>query len=567
MTRMENLNVRRQVQYTFTKFHLLLMFPIAGYLITKWTLEKDHVYILFAIGMFSVMLIENILFLTDKIPVLFISALRYIEACMSVILFWNVEGLVNPMIALTVMSTCYVEFFLSIRFSNRAIRNLYIVSILIPLEMGCVIHFYIKRDTMEHFTISVLSCLVYVFFIWFLTKMFANGVQMVNERIQKQQDIINDMKEANKLLERHQSDMLNTNELLFQRQQELEQVNEEIQSVNVMIRLQNTIIHNISSSLELEELIRNITNLIVEEMEVELCAVSIFTEVSGNKEYVYHISSRYGRKFDESMKEALEQHILEQYIQDKKEYNDNFVVNEKYSWMKDAMIGSLLVLPIIKEGKNVGLLCAAHPTHCFFKEKINNFFTSIVTEITVALKNVDLYKQMEHVETHDSLTGLYNRGKIMKILTKEINHAMSYHKEISVILFDIDYLKRINDYFGLLAGDEVVQKIAKCGFSIAKEYEGIIGRYGGDEFVILFPDCSEEEACHRVRELHRRIKEVKIKDEEICISSGISVFPNTCNNPRDVLIYANMAMRYSKQNGKDCMTMDSPIVRNAVKMK
>ena len=176
---------------------------------------------------------------------------------------------------------------------------------------------------------------------------------------------------------------------------------------------------------------------------------------------------------------------------------------------------------------------------------------------------------MRYNAIHDSLTGLYNRGNFMKLFAQEVNDAMTNHRPLAVILFDIDYFKKVNDTYGHIAGDKVIRNIAEVGKEIAEEFGGLIGRYGGEEFIIAFPDCTEEEACHRAKKLHDKVRLLTFIENglEIRISSGITVFPSTCGNPNEILKDADCALYYSKQNGPDKMTLDSQIVRNAVMLQ
>ena len=561
-----NLTMRRQIQKKFTKFHLLFMLPIIGYLFVRWIIEQDIWYFFCMLGILSIMLVENVIFLFNDMPIRLLKIMRYIEFCSGVILMIAEQRSGNALIAFSIMSTFNVEYFLSMDFANKNNRKLYIVSVLIPMEVACVIGYYFRHDSIEYYIINFISCFVYVFFCAFLTKIFIEGYQQYIKKSQEQQQLLKEMKKNKHLMKQHQTDIEKANEILFQRQKELESANEEIKNTNAMLQLQNKIVHHISYSFQLDELLRVITNLILEEMDVDLCAVVIMPESAGNKQLTYNVSSRYGKQFDESMSQALLKNELKVLVQGENYYVNNFIQNEEFVWLKEAMLGSLLVLPIMQEEKLVGYFCVGHPKHQFFKEDRIDFFASIAMEIEIALENINLYEKMRYNAVHDSLTGLYNRGKFMHLFAKEVNDAMTNQRSLAVILFDIDYFKQVNDTYGHIVGDKVIRSIAEVGKEITQEFGGLIGRYGGEEFIIAFPNCTEEEACHRAKKLHDKVRLLTFVENglQVCISSGITVFPSTCGNPNEILKDADCALYYSKQNGRDRMTLDSPIVRNAV---
>lgn len=566
---MNNSILRKQIQKTFTKFHLLFMLPIIGYLFVRWIIEQDLWYFWCILGILSVMLVENVMFLFDDTSVRLIGIMRYIEFCLGVVLMIAEQRSGNALIAFSIMSTFNVEHFLSTDFANRNNRKLYVVSILIPVEIACVIGYYFRHDSLQYYFINMISCFVYVFFCAFLTGIFVEGYEQFVKKSQEQKQLLREFQKNNHLMEQQQVDIQNTSEALLQRKRQLECANEEIKSIRAMLKLQNKIIHQISVSIQPDELLRGITNLILEDMDVDLCAISIGGEETENKQFTYHVSSRYGKRFDESMSKALVKCELDAFLQNKSYYVDNFIKNEAYGWLEEAMLGSLLILPIVQDEKQVGCFCVGHPKHAFFEEYRIEFFKSIVTALTIALKNFKLHEEMEYNAVHDSLTGLYNREKLMHLFANEMNDAMTNHRSLAVVLFDIDCFKQMNEKYGHVVGDKIICSVAEIGKEVAEEFGGMIGRYGGEEFIVVFSDCTEEQACHRIKKLHEKVRLLTFTEQELelRISSGITVFPSTCSNPNKMLKYANCALDYSKQNGRDKMTLDSPIVRNAVKLQ
>lgn len=94
--------------------------------------------------------------------------------------------------------------------------------------------------------------------------------------------------------------------------------------------------------------------------------------------------------------------------------------------------------------------------------------------------------------THDSLTQLYNRSALMNMMEREISRSRRDQSSIGIVMIDIDYFKTINDTYGHLVGDEVLIKLAEQMKQCTRQYD-TIGRYGGEEFIIVLPQCAEAE--------------------------------------------------------------------------
>ena len=114
-------------------------------------------------------------------------------------------------------------------------------------------------------------------------------------------------------------------------------------------------------------------------------------------------------------------------------------------------------------------------------------------------------ESMRHAATHDSLTGLMNRGEIIAMLKRELERARRERKPVGVILGDIDHFKNVNDTLGHLFGDEALREISRRLRAQLRVYDGV-GRYGGEEFLMILPNCDLPNAILRadgLREIHR----------------------------------------------------------------
>jgi len=157
--------------------------------------------------------------------------------------------------------------------------------------------------------------------------------------------------------------------------------------------------------------------------------------------------------------------------------------------------------------------------------------------------------------SHDSLTGLWNHEEILHILVNELSRAGRDEKSVSVIMVDIDYFKKINDSYGHMAGDAALRSIAAEMYSMMRSYD-FIGRYGGEEFLIILPECREESAAAFAERIRARISSESIDTPEGAVSITISLGVATSNHVRtkdaDTLVNAaDRALYQAKQNGRN----------------
>lgn len=160
--------------------------------------------------------------------------------------------------------------------------------------------------------------------------------------------------------------------------------------------------------------------------------------------------------------------------------------------------------------------------------------------------------EIKHKSTRDSLTNLYNHIHILQILEKEIIKAKRYNNKLSILLLDLDYFKEVNDTFGHRAGDRV---LAGLSSSLSKNVRSIdyIGRYGGDEFLIVFPNTGIEMAYNISERIRINIENIKWEHDtiRITISGGLAELKNEELN--ELIIKADKILYKAKAEGKNCI--------------
>ncbi len=172
-----------------------------------------------------------------------------------------------------------------------------------------------------------------------------------------------------------------------------------------------------------------------------------------------------------------------------------------------------------------------------------------------------LEEELSELATHDPLTGLNNRREMTHLLEEEVARATRYSREVALLWIDFDHFKDINDSFGHAAGDAVLRNVSDLLVDGIRAVDSV-GRFGGEEFVILLPEMGVEEAREAAERLRQRVHETPIpldtgESVPLTISIGIAVFPQHGRSPEALCAAADKAMYRAKQSGRNCVVLAS----------
>jgi len=162
-------------------------------------------------------------------------------------------------------------------------------------------------------------------------------------------------------------------------------------------------------------------------------------------------------------------------------------------------------------------------------------------------------ESMRQAATIDALTGIMNRRAIMDSLVRELNRGRREKKPVGVILVDLDHFKQVNDTHGHLCGDEVLKQIGQKLRSNLRVYDSV-GRYGGEEFLLILPGCDLENATMRARGLCSLIAQplaVSGIFQSVTASMGVASAAATDVRVESVLDQADCALYAAKKNGRN----------------
>jgi two-component system cell cycle response regulator len=175
---------------------------------------------------------------------------------------------------------------------------------------------------------------------------------------------------------------------------------------------------------------------------------------------------------------------------------------------------------------------------------------------------VEARENMRFRATHDQLTSLLNRGAIMDLLTRELNRSHREQKSTAILLGDVDHFKRVNDTLGHVVGDEVLMEIANRLLGAVRSYD-FVGRYGGEEFLVVLNSCDPVFAPGRAEEIRKAISNRAIQTAKgslpLTMSLGLLLSSEWGMKPIEELLHeADNALYEAKAAGRDCLRIAKP---------
>jgi len=199
----------------------------------------------------------------------------------------------------------------------------------------------------------------------------------------------------------------------------------------------------------------------------------------------------------------------------------------------------------------------------FFKDIVDEvlFFPLSSAELNIRLESLFRIINLQKKAVVDPLTGVFRREHIVKRGREELSRMKRSSKKTSfgLIMLDIDYFKEINDSYGHHEGDKVLKEFSLRMQRCLREYD-IIGRYGGEEFLILLPDTDEEGTKRAAERLQNEIisEPFYINNNEIALSASFGI--TSCDEPdekiQDFIKQADNALYEAKNNGRNQIVLD-----------
>ena len=188
-------------------------------------------------------------------------------------------------------------------------------------------------------------------------------------------------------------------------------------------------------------------------------------------------------------------------------------------------------------------------------------------ELTTSLRDRnrqlrDARRQLTDLANVDELTGLGNRRLINKVLQEEINRARRANASVAEVLLDVDFFKAYNDTYGHPAGDVVLKRLADVMQRATSRAGEVVGRYGGEEFILVLPGASSQSALRTAERLQEMVAAEHIPHEKseiggiITVSQGVvSIVPDAEMTPEDIIEQADKALYRAKNQGRNAIAV------------
>ena len=219
-----------------------------------------------------------------------------------------------------------------------------------------------------------------------------------------------------------------------------------------------------------------------------------------------------------------------------------------------------ICFPLIAPGGAIGAIgIASQPP---LTEAQKTVMSAAAALLAASVKNADLFLQVHENSVRDALTGCFNRRHFLEVMDSELRRARRSHGSLSVVMFDLDHFKEINDRFGHLCGDAVLAMVGQRMKAVLRGSD-IKCRYGGEEFLALLPETPLVGAQRVAETLRRDLEEhpVRWNDQTVVVTAsfGITEIIAGEEDAAAIIGRADAGLYQAKQDGRNCIRVASAV--------
>ncbi len=309
---------------------------------------------------------------------------------------------------------------------------------------------------------------------------------------------------------------------------------EENRMAGVMVEITRVL----SSSLNTDEVLFSIASRLTEVLEAQDCWIVRIDPKTRSSKILVMASKQDVRNEDID----LEQHPG---------------LNEAYAsrhllFIPDAKPVGIVAVPMIAHESVLGLIyIQSTKLGTVLSEATARFFEVMASTAANALRNAQLFEEVEHRARTDYLTGLPNHRFFQATLSVELDRAQRHNRPLSLLIIDLDFLKEVNDRFGHPSGDAVIRSVAETIRNTCRTID-FAARYGGEEFTVILPETPLQGASQVAERIRERIAAQKYPGiGSITASIGIANYPTNALSKEDLIRVADQALYIAKNGGRD----------------
>lgn len=339
--------------------------------------------------------------------------------------------------------------------------------------------------------------------------------------------------------------------------QQLAETNQKLESNYIQSYNLQLIQEEISRELDIDQLVKKTADIIMGLFGSKRCLIYMADE-ENELLVAKAFSGSMGKDAPKKSISFNSNNIIARSWRDKLIFTEKDAKPEELAELHKRNINSILTVPLIGRQGKVGIMVLEHGLAGGISNDSIKFARIVAQELSLSVENAYLYDKMRRMATRDALTGVYNR---LYLMTYMVEIFTNNPKTVSVLLFDMDHFKQINDKYGHLAGDMVLKTAANLIQNMLPS--GILARYGGEEFVIVLPEVNEADAfqfANSIRQIvgHHQFTTPEGDFVSVTISIGLANYPLVSDNYEKLLQLADEALYEAKNSGRNRVCVAKP---------
>jgi diguanylate cyclase (GGDEF)-like protein len=225
--------------------------------------------------------------------------------------------------------------------------------------------------------------------------------------------------------------------------------------------------------------------------------------------------------------------------------------------------GSILAIPMIHQDEAIGVLSLFRPAIDAFPDEEVRVLQAAASQAAMAVANARLHQKMVRLSQTDALTGVHNRRSLFARLEMELERSQRFEHRMGVALVDVDHFKRFNEARGHGAGDVVLKRVGSLLRDTTRKVD-LVARYGGEEFAVVVPGAGREAALEVGEKLRAAVEKAALPREDgapVTISVGIAAFPDDARDLASLMDCADAALYAAKRAGRNAVRSFEPGMR------